>query len=535
MPGAWLAAALFALHPVEIESVAWITEMKNSLSMVFFLSSLLLYLRFDLKREWKFRAGSLLLFVLAMLSKTSVVPLPAVLLVIAWWKRGRLTGKHDCAPLIPFFLAGLVFSAITIWVERKYVGTHGFAFSFSLPERFLIVGRGILFYLGKIVWPSPLIFIYPRWEINAWDWRQYLFPVAVLALAGVLWLLRTRHRGPLAVFLYFVIMLVPVVGFISQWAFRFSFVADHWVNLASLGPIVFVSALAATARAQAGKPLRVFMAAACWIVIAMLAILTWKQCRMYADEQTLYQTILKKNPSCWLACNNLGIMFLDKGRADDAMAFFSRALKTDPDSAEVITNLGNALMYLGRTDEAIAQYRRAAVFSPPFINAWNDLGVALMKAGRTDESIFWYGKILEINDTDELVHFNLANGLERIGKPDAAIFHYLKALELNPRHVQAYDNLGSALLQIDNKDLATGAYLKSLAANPSFSMEVLNTLSRGYLRHGKKAEGIRIAEVALELAKSTGNTTMVQDIQDNLNILKGSVSKLEMNPQKREE
>jgi Flp pilus assembly protein TadD len=515
LPGAWLAAALFALHPVEVESVAWITELKNSLSMVFFLGSLLLYLRFDLKREWKYRAGSLLLFILAMLSKTSVVPLPVVLLVIAWWKKGRLSWKNDCLPLIPFFLAGLFFSAVTMWVERKYVGTHGYEFEFSLPERFLIVGRGILFYLGKIAWPSPLIFIYPRWTINAAEVLQYAFPFAVLALGVALWLLRARSRAPMAVFLYFVFMLVPVVGFISQWAFRYSFVADHWVNLASLGPIVFVSALAAAAWAKATKGMRLSLSAGCGVILVLLAVLTWRQCRMYADSPTLYHTILEKNPACWMACNNLGTIMLDNGRTDEALAWFDKSLDINPDNAESITNLGNALTQLGRTDEAIARYQDAVTLDPRDFDALNGLGVVSMKAGKTEESIAWYRKALELNDEDELVHYNLGNALLRSGKPGEAINEYRRALEINPLHTQAYNNLGGAFMQLHRPDLAVRAYLKAIRAEPA-SMDLLNNLCQAFLQSGNLPGGMKAAGKALELALQSGDTALAREIQGNL-------------------
>ncbi len=524
VPGAWLAGALFALHPVEVESVAWITELKNSLSMVFFLGSLLLYLRFDLKREWKYRAGSLALFILAMLSKTSVVPLPAILLVIVWWKRGRLSWKKDCLPLIPFFLAGLFFSAVTMWVERKYVGTHGFEFEFSLPERFLIIGRGILFYLGKVAWPSPLIFIYPRWNVNAAEAWQYAFPFAALALGGALWLRRRRSRAPLAVYLYFVFMLVPVVGFISQWAFRYSFVADHWVNLASLGPIVFVSALVAAVWAKTGKSLKLSIAATCGIVLVLLAVLTWRQCRMYADSPTLYHTILEKNPACWMACNNLGTIMLDNGRVDEALGWFNRSLDINPDNAESITNLGNALTQLGRTDEAIARYQDAVNLNPRDFDALNGLGVVSMKAGKTDESIAWYRKALELNEDDELVHFNLGNALLKSGKPDEAIAQYRRALEINPLHTQAYNNLGGALMRVNRPDLAARVYLKALQTSPA-SLDLLNNLCQAYLQSGNLAGSIQAAGRAFELALRSGDTALAREIQGNVNEMKAAYMK----------
>ena len=175
IPGAWLAAMIYALHPVQVESVAWITELKNSLSTVFFLGAILAYMKFDLKRGWKGYSVAWGLFVLGLMSKTAIVPLPLALLAILWWKRGRLVLKRDVAPVIPFLLAGMATGIVTVWVERTFVGTQGGKFVFPIVERCLIAGRAFWFYLSKIFWPADLMFIYPRWNINQGIWWQYLF------------------------------------------------------------------------------------------------------------------------------------------------------------------------------------------------------------------------------------------------------------------------------------------------------------------------------------------------------------------------
>ena len=242
VPGAYLAAAIFALHPVQVESVAWITELKNTLSAVFYLSAAMLYLRFDQERKKPFYAGALVLFVLGLLSKTVTATLPAALLVIFWWKRGKLSWRRDVLPLVPFFVLGAAAGLFTAWVERKLIGAEGAAFDLTFIDRFLIAGRVIWFYLGKLFWPANLIFIYPRWNIDQAVWWQYLFPAAALLLAAALWVLRRRWRGPLAGLLFFVGTLFPVLGFFNVFPFIYSFVADHFQYLASLGVIALVSA-----------------------------------------------------------------------------------------------------------------------------------------------------------------------------------------------------------------------------------------------------------------------------------------------------
>ena len=242
VPGAYLAAAVFALHPVHVESVAWITELKNTLSIVFYLGAVLSYLAFDRTRKTRWWLGALGLFVLGLMSKTTAATLPAALLVIFWWQRGRLSWQRDVRPLAPFFVLGLLAGLLTAWVERKLIGAEGAAFDLTIVERCLLAGRAIWFYLGKLFWPTELIFIYPRWQVSQAVWWQYLFPAAALLLLAGLWALRRRCRGPLAGLLFFVGTLLPALGFCNVYPFLYSFVADHFQYLASLGPITLAAA-----------------------------------------------------------------------------------------------------------------------------------------------------------------------------------------------------------------------------------------------------------------------------------------------------
>ena len=221
MPGAWLAAAIFALHPVHVESVAWLVELKNTLSGVFFFAAVLAYLKFDRSKSRKSYVLVLILFALGLLAKTIVAALPAALLVVLWWKRGKLEWKRDVKPLIPFFVTGIAAGLVTAWMERKFSGAEGHGFDVSMVERFLIAGRAFWFYLGKLFWPTDLILIYPRWHVNSTVWWQYLFPVTALLLFAVLWALRTRWRSPLAALLFFTVMLFPPTRFFQHLLLQF--------------------------------------------------------------------------------------------------------------------------------------------------------------------------------------------------------------------------------------------------------------------------------------------------------------------------
>ena len=247
LPGALLAALVFALHPVCVESVAWISEQKNTLSTVFYFSAALLYLHFDRTRRGSHYFLASALFVMALLTQTVTATLPAALLVVFWWQRGRLDWKRDVRPLLPWFALGAAAGLLTAWVERKFVGAEGTDFALTLVERFLVAGRAVWFYLGKLVWPANLMFFYPRWRVDSAEWWQYLYPLAALAaLAGcACW--PAKRRGPLAGALIFAGTLFPALGFFNAYPFIYSYVADHFQYIASLGIIVPVAAGLASA------------------------------------------------------------------------------------------------------------------------------------------------------------------------------------------------------------------------------------------------------------------------------------------------
>ncbi|MGA2505846.1 MAG: glycosyltransferase family 39 protein, partial [Chitinispirillaceae bacterium] len=304
IPGkaAWLAGGIFALHPVMVESVAWITELKNTLSGVFYLAAALAYLKFDSERDKKHYALALLLFLFGLLSKSVIVTLPAALLVVFWWKRGRIEWKRNVVPLLPFFAIGIISGVFTAWMERRYFGAEGSDFNLAFIDRCLIAGRAIWFYLYKLLWPANLIFIYPRWHIDAATVWQYLFPAAFLLTAVLFWALRSRSRTPLAVLLYFAVTLFPALGFFNVYPFRFSFVADHFQYLACIGPIAAAAAIIVqgTGLLQA-RLRRTMQPLICGVLLSVLFLLSWNQSGMYSDAETLYRTTIRKNPDCWMA------------------------------------------------------------------------------------------------------------------------------------------------------------------------------------------------------------------------------------------
>jgi protein O-mannosyl-transferase len=336
IPGAWLAAGIFALHPVEVESVAWISELKNTLSGVLFLGAALFYLRFDQERSRSTYFGALGLFGLGLLSKTAIAPLPIVLLAIFGWQRGKISWRRDVIPLLPFFAVAIPLGLFTAWVEQKFVGAKGEAFDFGFVERCLIAGRAFWFYLGKLFWPFDLIFIYPRWQISSSAWWQYLFPTAALLLFAILFALWKRWRGPLAGMLIFAVMLFPALGFFNVYPFIYSFVADHFQYLASVAVIALVAAGATLSAKNLPPGLRLLLSLA---LLACLAALTWHQSRNYTDRETLYRSILQKNPGSWMAHNNLAIVLEGKGQTSEAVTHYERAAEIYPRYVQARNNL----------------------------------------------------------------------------------------------------------------------------------------------------------------------------------------------------
>jgi protein O-mannosyl-transferase len=372
IPGALLAAAIFALHPVMVESVAWITEQKNTLSTVFYLSAMLSYLQFDESRRRSAYGFATFLFVLGLLTKTVTATLPAALLVIFWWQRGKLSWRRDVVPLIPWFALGLAAGLLTAWVERKLIGAEGAAFELTLAQRFLLAGRVPWFYLAKLIWPSHLIFIYPRWDVDPSVWWQWLFPMATLIVSVGLWLARKKSRAPLAGWLFFVGTLFPVLGFLNVYPFIFSFVADHFQYLASLGLIVPLVAGLTLSIERLPQTTRKLGYVSCCAMLVALAVLTSQQSRMYSDLLVLYQITLQRNPVCWMAYNNLGHELDRQGHRQQAIQQYQQALQIKPDYAEAHNNLGVVLQGEGRLQEAADNFQHAIRIKPNYSEAFNN-------------------------------------------------------------------------------------------------------------------------------------------------------------------
>jgi tetratricopeptide (TPR) repeat protein len=440
LPGAWLAGLWFALHPLSVESVAWISEQKSTLSGAFYLAAALAYLRFDESRRWTAYVGGSVYFVAALLSKSVTAVLPAVLLVLLWWRRGSIEWKRDVRPLLPWFAVGAAAGLFTAWAEAALIGAKGAEFALTPIQRVLLAGRAIWFYAGKVLWPANLTFFYPRWEIDAAALWQHLFPAAAIGAGVTLWLCRRSTRGPLAACLIFAGTLFPVLGFLDVYPFRYSYVADHFAYLASLAILIPLAAVVSAARPRG--------AAAGVLIAAALGFATWKQSAQYRDAATLYRATLERNPSAWLAHNNLANLLLENpaGRPE-AIAHLESAIRLKPEFPEAHLTMGNALLDMqGRLADAINEYRTAVRLAPGSERAHTNLGNALMRAGKIEEAMGELQQALRIDPANAEAHNDLGNVLARIpGRLPEAIEQYRKALSSRPGFPEAHNNLGRAL------------------------------------------------------------------------------------------
>jgi tetratricopeptide (TPR) repeat protein len=379
------------------------------------------------------------LFLLGLLSKTAIVTLPLAWLVIFWWKRGAISWRRDVVPSIPFFFLAAVAGLVTRWFENTGIGYKATILDLSLLDRCLIAGRAFWFQLSKLLWPSNLMFVYPRWEINAAVWWQYLFPVAVLGLLIVLWSLRRWSRAPLVGVLVYIFLLLPSLGFLNIYFFIYSFVADHWQYLACLG-IITPCASGIVLLIRRFKHLQAWLEPGATLLLGgVLFLLTSQQSRMYTNVETLYRTAIARNPACWMAYDNLGNILYQANRIPEAMGLFKQALRIKP--AEAHYSLGNALVLTGRNSEAIDQYKQALRINPDYAEVHSNLGNALFITGRTSEAIDQYKRALRINPNYADAHNNLGGALAQMGRISEAIEQVKAALRIKPNFIHAQNNL----------------------------------------------------------------------------------------------
>jgi Flp pilus assembly protein TadD len=451
VPGALLAALLFAAHPVNVESVAWIAQRKNLMAMLFYLLSIYYFLRTSWwepgddpapspRADRIAYALSLLSFLLAMLSKGSVAMLPLVFVGLLWWRRGL--GRRDWLRLAPFFVVAAGLAVVNVWFQAH--GSKTDLRPAGFEERLLAAGGIVWFYLGKALWPLHLIFVYPQWRVSVSDWRWWVPLIGVAAVTVLLgvkarfWLPGARLRSPEASYgvansasgriwwregffawVYFCVMLIPVMGFTDiVFMIRYSLVADHYQHLAIIAVVALAAAALTRLAARWPRELGVLLGG---LLIGTLTLLSAEQSSMYRNSETLYETTIARNPDCWLAYNNLAIILVKANRIAEAETTFREALRLKPDDANNENNLGTALVRLGRTQEAIPEYEKGVRVQPDYPEVRFDLALALYQTGRTQEAIAQFQEVIRLKPKSAAAYFGLALALRQAGREQEAV------------------------------------------------------------------------------------------------------------------
>jgi protein O-mannosyl-transferase len=480
--GSWLIAALFAVHPVHMESVAWISERKNVLSGLLYLLSLSAYLRYSPVRG-RWYALSLFLFILALLSKSVTSSLPVAVLLILYWKRGSIT-RRDIVLLAPYFLLGAAMGIVTSWMERNVVGARGPEWNFSLAQRILIAGHALWFYAAKLYWPNPLIFTYPRWNLDTTNSTLFLYPGAAAAMVVLLWFYRKQiGRGPFVAVLFFAISLFPALGFVNVFPMRYSFVADHFQYLASIG--LFTLAVGGGAyllrRFVPNQPqIGAILAAG---ILVLLVSTSFARAFAFRDLQSLWRDTLAKNPGCWMAHNNLGVAYFNAKDYDRSLAEFRTAAALNPYDVESDLNAAKMELFQGTMPETIRLGRQAIEHIGPEntpdnrdfrARGWFIIGCALFREGDAAgcEDAFW--TVVDNDPKNVTAHRGLAEMLEEQGDWSRALKEWEVVATLDPKNVEAHQMLAPLYAADGHYDLSTKELRLAMSQNHNLLGQINN-------------------------------------------------------------
>jgi tetratricopeptide (TPR) repeat protein len=456
--GAFLAGAIFAVHPIHVESVAWVTERKNLLSGLCYLLAAAAYLRvLGLDGAGVRRSSSrlevlaLVLFACAVLSKSVTVTLPGAIGLLALWKRGRIE-RHEIVTLGGAFALGFIFSLQTAIIEKVQVGAIGEEWQLSFAQHVLLAGRILWFYLGKLAWPTDLLFVYPRWTLDPSQWWQWCFPVAAALLGALLFAgRRVTGYGPIVAALYYAGTLVPALGFFDVYPMRFSFVANHFAYLATIGPIALMASVGVQVATRLPRAPRQALRAGAVLLVVALAVLSNRESRNYQDPPTLWTSTIARNPGCWICEGNLGTYLLDRGQIDESIRHSERALVLKPDFMEALINLANGLLFQGRIEDAIARFRAVLPRYPYSAEAQAGLGNALVKRGEAQEGMAHLWEAVRLAPASPYVRFSLGIALAEQGRTNEAMVQLEQAIALRPDWMAPQKALARARFQSEHR------------------------------------------------------------------------------------
>jgi Flp pilus assembly protein TadD len=510
VPGAWLAAIIFAVHPVCVASVAWIAEVKNALSLPFYLLSILCYVHFEEHADAKVRGKAavwysvaILAFFLALLSKTTTVMLPPVLIVYAWWRRGRFAFV-DVLRTAPFFLLALAFGLLSIIFQAQGAIRGATVQTLDFWGRLAGAGMALWFYLAKALCPLNLMMIYPRWEINATAVLSYLPILLWVALLGICWVFRrTWGRHALFALGSFTIALFPVLGFLSMYYLVLSRVSDHFEYL----PLVSIVALLAAWLSSRITPGVVKYASP--VLVFVLASLTLQRTRVFSNEEALWRDNLAKNPNAWTAQGNLGWILAEQKNYAEAQVHLRKSLDINPDNAQAHANLGHVLVIQGNFGDAETQFAAALKLKPNDAEISRSYATAFAENGRKDEAIKVLREFLK-SRPDADARLQLATWLYETGQFPAAIVEYRQAVAARPDAAEALSNLAWLLATSSDASLRNGKDAVDFAQRACRltdfkEAQPVGVLAAAYAEAGDFSNAVVTAQQAIELATVAGD------------------------------
>jgi protein O-mannosyl-transferase len=500
----WPAAAaglVFGLHPLTVEPVVWIAARKALLAASFSLWSLVLYVGYARHGGRKLYVASVIMYALALLSKPTSIPLPALMIVLDYWPLARFDRKR-LVEKIPFFAVGAILTAIAC-VSHTRTATLGMPSGESLMQVPLLASYKLAFLLGKMFWPAHLSCYYQAPKPLALSNPVVLGSViGMLALLAAVAISVRRQPAFAAGALFFLLAASPVLGlftYAATWVFAF----DNYLYLPMVGllaPLAF--ALAWLWKRQPDRPV---LAPRSWVALIVVVVLCGSETaatRVYLaewrDSETLARYMLRLTPAAPLLHNHLALVLAGQGQTDEAIRQYSEALKLKPDYPEAWNNLGAALVDQRRPDEAVSKYAAALRLRPDYAEAHNNLAFVLLNQGQIDQSIAHCRRALELKPGYADAHNNLGLSLAALGQTVQAIAQYRRALQLKPDHMKAQNNLGIALIQEGHVDEAVAELRQAVRTKPD-SPEAQNNLGLALREKGRIPEAIEHLQEALRL------------------------------------
>ena len=542
----FLVAALFALHPLHVESVAWATERKDVLSTLFWLLSMWAYIWYVESPGFRRYLLILVCFSLGLMAKPMLVTLPFVLLLLDYWPLGRwpqkspgsakkkslASAKNSRAqkpePGVPLkrliwekapLLALVVISSVVTIHAQKEVGALVQLAYIPLPSRLANALVAYVTYMVKAIYPSGLAVFYP-YSSGALPLWQGLGASLTLAFVSLLIIRQTsRHSYLLVGWLWYLGTLVPVIGLVQAGD---QALADRFTYVPHIGLFIIVAYGMADLAARWRTP-RFLLPVGAGIVLTALMICTWLQVGHWRNSVSLFAHTLQVTRNNALAHNSLGIALLAQGEVDQAITHCEEALRLRPNYAKAHYNLGNALFSRGEVNQALAHYQEALQLQPNYDKAQNSLGFALLSQGRVDQAVAHFEKSLNIRPNSPEVHNNLGLALLSQDKVDQAMVHYQEAIRLNPNYPEALDGLARLLAMARNQKIRDGATAVQMAERANQltgyrQPEMLDTLAAAYAEAGRFPEAIQASQKALDLANSADMIGLAKDIESRMRL-----------------